>query len=180
MRAFWASGYDGASVDVMCRVTHMSRASLYQTYGGKEGLFLATIAHYAETRVSRVAAALGPNGTLAEDLTSFYDEVVLLATQDPETPGCLISCVLADAAGTNEAFRMELDRRFLALEDRIAVRLGQAGWAEERQSFRRRRGWSCCRNGAGHHAAREIRPGERRSQDCRQTRQSWRWFSLSS
>lgn len=130
MRAFWASGYDGASVDVMCRVTHMSRASLYQTYGGKEGLFLAAIAHYAETRVSRVAAALGPNGTLAEDLASFYDEVVLLSTQDPKTPGCLISCVLADAAGTNEAFRMELDRRFLALEDRIAVRLEQAGWAK--------------------------------------------------
>lgn len=130
MRAFWASGYDGASVDVMCRVTHMSRASLYQTYGGKEGLFLAAIAHYAETRVSRVAAALGPIGTLAEDLTAFYHEVVLLATQDPQTPGCLISCVLADAAGSSEVFRAELDRRFLALEDRLSVRLGHAGWAK--------------------------------------------------
>lgn len=130
MRAFWASGYDGASVDVMCRVTHMSRASLYQTYGGKQGLFLAAITHYAETRVSRVAMALGPNGTLAEDLASFYDEVVLLATQDPETPGCLISCVLADAAGTNEVFRAELDRRFLALEDRLSARFHHAGWSE--------------------------------------------------
>ena len=130
MRAFWASGYDGASVDVMCRVTHMSRASLYQTYGGKEGLFLAAIAHYAETRVSRVAAGLGPKGTLAEDLGTFFEEVVRLATSDPETPGCLISCVLADAAGSSEVFRGELDRRFMALEDRIAVRLGQAGWAE--------------------------------------------------
>lgn len=130
MRTFWASGYNGASVDVMCRVTHMSRASLYQTYGGKEGLFLAVIAHYAETRVSHLVAAIGPNGTLAEDIASFYDEVVMLATKDPKTPGCLISCVLADAAGTNEAFRMELDRRFLALEDRLSVRLGQAGWAK--------------------------------------------------
>jgi AcrR family transcriptional regulator len=130
MRAFWASGYDGASVDVMCRVTHMSRASLYQTYGGKEGLFLAAIAHYAETRVSRVAAGLGPKGTLAEDLGTFFEEVVRLATSDPETLGCLISCVLADAAGSSEVFRGELDRRFMALEDRIAVRLGQAGWAE--------------------------------------------------
>jgi AcrR family transcriptional regulator len=130
MRAFWASGYDGASVDLMCRVTHMSRASLYQTYGGKEGLFLAAIAHYAETRVARVAAALGPNGTLAEDLGAFFEEVVGLSTSDPETPGCLISCVLADAAGSSDVFRGELDRRFMALEDRIAVRLEQAGWAE--------------------------------------------------
>ena len=130
MRAFWASGYEGASVDLMCRVTHMSRASLYQTYGGKEGLFLAAIAHYAQTRVSRVSAALGPKGSLPEDLAAFYVEVVRLASEDPETPGCLISCVLADAAGTSDVFRKELDRRFIALEDRIAVRLGQAGWTE--------------------------------------------------
>jgi TetR/AcrR family transcriptional repressor of nem operon len=130
MRAFWASGYDGVSVDVMCRVTHMSRASLYQTYGGKEGLFLAAIAHYAETRVSRVAAALGPKETLAEDLDAFFGEVVRLATEDPETPGCLVSCVLADVAGTNDLFRAELDRRFTALEHRISARLGHAGWAD--------------------------------------------------
>lgn len=131
MRAFWASGYEGASVDQMCRITHMSRASLYQTYGGKEGLFLAAIAHYAQTRVSRGVAALGPQGNLSEDLAAFYDEVVRLATEDPETPGCLISCVLADAAGPSDVFRKELDRRFMALEERISVRLGQAGWTED-------------------------------------------------
>lgn len=128
MRSFWTSGYDGVSVDQMCRVTHMSRASLYQSYGGKEGLFLAAIAHYAETRVARVAAALGPKGTLAEDLRAFYQEVVRLATDDPETPGCLISCVLSDAAGSNARFREELDHRFMALETRISARLDHAGW----------------------------------------------------
>jgi len=100
MQAFWSVGYDGASVDTMCRVSNMSRASLYQAYGGKEGLFLATIAHYAETRLTHVMAALGPHGSLKDDLTAFYNEVVRLATADPKTPGCLISCVLADVAGT--------------------------------------------------------------------------------
>lgn len=127
MRAFWSVGYDGASVNTMCRVTNMSRASLYQSYGGKEGLFMAAIAHYAETRVSRVAAALGPKGSLHEDLTAFFAEAVRLATEDPETPGCLISCVLADVAGSNKAFRAELDRRFLALELRLSERFRQGG-----------------------------------------------------
>lgn len=124
MRSFWASGYEAASVDTLCRITGMSRSSLYQTFGGKEGLFLASVAHYADTRVSRVAAALGPKGSLAEDLTSFFDEVVALATTDPETPGCLVSCVLADAAGASDVFRAELGHRFQALEDRIAKRFG--------------------------------------------------------
>ncbi len=130
MRAFWSVGYDGASVDTMCRVTNMSRASLYQSYGGKEGLFLAAIAHYAETRVAGVAAALGPQGSLYDDLTAFYAAVVGLATADPETPGCLISCVLADVAGSNEVFRAELDRRFMALELRLADRFRQDGWTD--------------------------------------------------
>lgn len=130
MRAFWSVGYDGASVDTMCRVTNMSRASIYQSYGGKEGLFLATIAHYAETRVAGVAAALGPQGTLHDDLTAFYAEVVRLATADPETPGCLISCVLADVAGSNKAFRAELDRRFMMLEQRLADRFRESGWTD--------------------------------------------------
>ena len=127
-RLFWQAGYDGASVDQLCRATRMPRASLYQSYGGKEGLFLAAIAHYVATRMAPLIAALGPNGSLQDDLTGFFAEVVRLATADPQTPGCLISCVLADAAGTNRAFRDELDRRYADLETRLADRLRQTTW----------------------------------------------------
>jgi Transcriptional regulator len=123
MRVFWAEGYDAASVDRLCRETGMPRASLYQDFGGKEGLFLAAIPHYVETRIEPVADALGPKGMLETDLSAFFGEVVALATRDAATPGCLISCVLAEVAGANETFREELDRRFSALEDRIARRL---------------------------------------------------------
>lgn len=128
MRSFWSQGYDGSSVDTMCRATGMSRASLYQSYGGKEGLFLAAVAHYSDTRAALVAAALGPKGSLAEDLSAFFDAVVDLGTEDPKTPGCLVSCVLADAAGASDVFRKELERRQQALEDRIADRLRSSGW----------------------------------------------------
>src|SRR6056297_2527815 len=119
MRLFWAAGYDAASIDRLCRETGMPRASLYQDFGGKKGLFLAAIAHYVETRLGPIADALGPCGTLEADLSAFFGEVVALATRDSRTPGCLISCVLAEVAGANDTFRQELDRRFSALEDRI-------------------------------------------------------------
>lgn len=128
MKTFWAAGYDAASVDTLCRATAMSRASLYQAYGGKEQLFLAAIAHYIDTRIAPVAAALGPHGTLAQDLAGFFAEVIALATADPSTPGCLISCVLADAAGSNPVFQAELDRRFSTVENRLDQRLHLAGW----------------------------------------------------
>ncbi|WP_159458616.1 TetR/AcrR family transcriptional regulator [Roseisalinus antarcticus] len=123
MRVFWADGYDAASIDRLCRATGMPRASLYQDFGGKEGLFLAAIAHYVETRIGPVADALEPSGSLDADLSTYFARVVALATDDSQTPGCLISCVLAEVAGANDTFRLELDRRFTALEDRIAQRL---------------------------------------------------------
>lgn len=128
MTAFWAAGYDRVSVDTMCRATTMSRASLYRSYGGKQGLFLAAIGHYVATRIAPVVAALGPHGSLEQDLSGFFASVIVLATADPRTPGCLISCVLADAAGSGIVFRHELDRRFCALEARIEQRLRLAGW----------------------------------------------------
>lgn len=123
MKVFWAEGFDGASVDRLARETGMPRATLYQIYGDKEGLFLAAIGHYAETRTARVAEALGPHGTLHDDLGNFLSAVINLALSLPEARGCLVSCVLADAAGANPRFRAELDRRFLALEARIGERL---------------------------------------------------------
>ena len=102
MRVFWAEGYDAASIDQLCRETHMPRSSLYQTYGNKEELFLAVIAHYVKTQLAPLTDALGPSGTLKADLSSFFNEVVALATRDSRTPGCLISCVLAEVAGANE------------------------------------------------------------------------------
>lgn len=134
MRVFWAEGYEGASIDRLCRAMGMPRASLYQLFGDKQGLFLAAVSHYVETRIAPVTAALGPRGTLAEDLGAFFEQVIALATADPQTPGCLISCVLADAAGATPAFRAELARRYDGMEARIEARFRAAGWGEDGQT----------------------------------------------
>jgi len=134
MRVFWAEGYDGASVDRLSRAMKVPRASLYQQFGDKQALFLAAIGRYGETRLGLVSAALGPRGGLAEDLRAFFAAVADLATSEPKAPGCLISCVLADAAGTNPTFRVELAQRFLALESKIAARLNDGRRELERDA----------------------------------------------
>lgn len=140
MRVFWSEGYEAASIDRLCRQTGMPRASLYQDFGDKKGLFLAAIDRYVETCIGPVAEALGPCGTLESDLSAFFREVVDLATKDKQTPGCLISCVLAEVAGANITFRQELDRRFSALEDRIARRLAEEPALNAKQDLRAQAG----------------------------------------
>lgn len=123
MLVFWKEGYEAASVETLCHATGLPRASLYKAYGGKQGLFLAAVQHYAETRMGPVLAALDGGGSLIADLAGFFDEVVALGTGSHGPNGCLVSCVLSDAAGTNPKFKAELEARFAALETRLAERI---------------------------------------------------------
>jgi len=125
MRVFWAQGYAAASVDTLSRAMNVPRASLYQIFGDKEGLFLAAIEHYRDARFAPVMHELTGGRDLRTDLTAFLNAVIDLATDDPETPGCLIACVLADAAGIDLKMRQELTHKFdhieQALSDRVAL-----------------------------------------------------------
>jgi len=126
MRVFWAQGYASASVDVLCREMHMSRASLYQMFGDKEGLFLATLRHYGEVRFAPVRQLLEGGGDIHADLSAFFKGVIDFATCDPQTPGCLIAGTLADTAGADMQMRARLAIEFAKVETALRKRLERA------------------------------------------------------
>ena len=128
MRVFWAHGYAAASVDVLSRAMNVPRASLYQMFGDKEGLFLAAVAHYSEVSFAPVMQHLAGDGDLRDDLTAFLVGVVDFATHDQETLGCLVAGALADAAGCNLKMRDRLTHQFDRIEDVLSARIarGQA------------------------------------------------------
>ena len=126
MRVFWRAGSEVASVDMLTQAMGVPRSSLYQHFGDKETLFLRSVEHYATTRLAPILATLDDSPRLPEALGAFFEAVVRLATGDPERSGCLVSCVLADAAGADERMRVELARRFAHVEGRLARRIRTA------------------------------------------------------
>jgi TetR/AcrR family transcriptional repressor of nem operon len=54
-----------------------------------------------------------------------------MATRDAATPGCLVSCVLADAAGSDPRLRQEFRETLLGMERALAARLLAAEAAGE-------------------------------------------------
>lgn len=125
VRTFWSDGYEGTSLGRLSQEMRMPKASIYQLFGDKEGLFLAAVSHYSETRIENVLAAVDAPGTPRQKLTGYFESAITLATSDPATPGCLISCVLAQAAGNNARFRDELDLRYRTIERHLAAALSQ-------------------------------------------------------
>ena len=85
--AFVAGGYRGTSVDDLLTATGLSRASLYQAFGSKRGLFLA---------------ALSESTDHAVDLDLLMVALMDLAADDPEIRGHadrLVTALGPDAAG---------------------------------------------------------------------------------
>src|SRR5687767_12444322 len=54
--AFWRFGYDACAISHLVEATGVQRQSLYNVFGDKDGLFLATLGRYRE----RVAESLAP------------------------------------------------------------------------------------------------------------------------
>ena len=48
MRVFWTKGYEGAHLSELLEATGLSRSSLYDGFGGKEGLYRAALEHYVD------------------------------------------------------------------------------------------------------------------------------------
>lgn len=119
MLCFWARGYEGSSIRWLTDRMHLPRASLYQRFGDKRGLFLASVDYYSDTRTKVVTANLSANGNAAAEIGSFFDAMIDLVCGNPKTKGCLIACVLTDAAGTNRQFREILRRKLEILEEKI-------------------------------------------------------------
>lgn len=101
------------------------RASLYNLFGNKEHLFRSAVRVYAEGPFAAVAGQLQGAGSLRADLTAFFRALIGLTAAEVGARGCLVSCVLVDAAGENVGLRQELARRLGEIEETIARRLEQ-------------------------------------------------------
>jgi AcrR family transcriptional regulator len=92
---FWRHGYAAASISDLTDATGLSRSSLYQRFGDKDGLFREALATYAQRVLNRMNAAKSETarGTVEAILRGYLPDA-----SRPRPPGCLIarSCVEKD------------------------------------------------------------------------------------
>ena len=63
MEAFWERGYHGTSVNDLLAEMKLNRGSMYDTFGDKKSLFLATLAEYERQGREAVAEILNKPGS---------------------------------------------------------------------------------------------------------------------
>lgn len=127
MGVFWTKGYEAASLAGLTRAMGISKSSLYETFGSKHELFLASIGLYSETMIGRLSgqldAQVSARGAIESLFAMFIDEAL-----GPDPRGCLLGNCASEVASHDPQAAARIAKGMGKLEDlfhRTVVR-GQA------------------------------------------------------
>jgi TetR/AcrR family transcriptional repressor of nem operon len=128
MRAFWAHGYAGTSIQDLVDATGVNRASLYATFGDKDRLFLAALDRYVGQVTAARLARLAEAETAREGVRRFFEDLISFGMNEGRGLGCLLTNSVVELAPHDPRVATKLEaslgRVRNALED--TIRRGQA------------------------------------------------------
>lgn len=138
MRAFRKIGYSGVSIKILEAETGLSSGSLYNSFGGKGGLFERALDHYNDTVVDeRIRTHLNESNPIG-GLVSLFQS--LLEEPDGGTYGCLLTNSSIEFAGSDTiasvCIRTGFDRFLAAFKQTLLTLPSIKPDAAERMSLR--------------------------------------------
>jgi len=89
MQQFWRAGYEATSLQDLLEVMHLSKSSLYQTFGSKHELFLRSIDFYQQSLVDEIYKSLSNSRTSKAFLKQLLENVIAEAASKKKK-GCLL------------------------------------------------------------------------------------------
>ncbi len=129
MGVFWTKGYEAASLANLIRAMGISKSSLYQTYGSKHDLFLASLGLYSETAVGRLSGQLDADVSARRAIESLFT-MFIDESLGPDPRGCLLCNCAGEVASRDELAAARIAEGMGKLEDafhRTVVRGQGAG-----------------------------------------------------
>lgn len=128
MNVFWRKGFEGSSVQELVVATGINRASMYNSFGDKEALFLAAIDHYVAHVNRRRLALLEEDRPAREVIGRYFDDLVRFSSGEGRRLGCLLTNTAIELGPRNH----QIDRKLAGIFDRVeasietVIRRGQA------------------------------------------------------
>jgi TetR/AcrR family transcriptional repressor of nem operon len=129
MELFWHRGFHATSIQDLVDHLGVNRQSLYDTYGGKDQLYLAALQRYRELQAAPLRQLLERDGPAREVLGEFFRSFVdgLLSG---DCKGCFMANTATELASHDEAVARVCSanaRQFEAAVTGLLVRAQHAG-----------------------------------------------------
>lgn len=90
LETFWAKGFEATSMQDLVLNMGINRASMYQTYGNKHALFIATLDRYISSNLAHFKQSLDVPGSPLDNLHKVFD-FFINAGQQGKAYGCFIN-----------------------------------------------------------------------------------------
>lgn len=91
MDAFWAQGYEAVSVQKLLDEMGISRASLYDTFGGKRQLFISALKKYDRENRKRQLLLISKCHTGKTAVRALFDRWIEKILGDDDLRGCFLT-----------------------------------------------------------------------------------------
>jgi TetR/AcrR family transcriptional regulator, transcriptional repressor for nem operon len=101
MELFWEHGYNATSISDLVDHLGVNRQSLYDTFGGKDQLFVAALERYRTLQGGPVRQLLEREGPALEVLREFFQKFVDMLL-DGASKGCFMANTITELAGRDE------------------------------------------------------------------------------
>jgi len=101
MEVFWERGYNATSISDLVERLGVNRQSLYDTFGGKDQLFLAALERYRKLQSAPVQQLLERDGPALEVLREFFQKFVDTLV-DGSAKGCFMANTITELAGRDD------------------------------------------------------------------------------
>jgi AcrR family transcriptional regulator len=124
MHAFRRDGYAGLSIPELEAATGLSSGSIYNSFGDKRGIFLASFEHYLKDVLGRRIARFAKPAAGLPGLRQLF--LTLLREPHGETFGCLITNSAIEFGADDKVAPGAIARGFAILESLFAERLAVA------------------------------------------------------
>lgn len=90
MELFWKKGYHATSIQDLVDHLELSRSSIYDTYGGKNALFLQSFQLYRDTNAKNISLFLEAQPKVQEGFKKLFETGVQECINDQHKKGCFV------------------------------------------------------------------------------------------
>ena len=116
LHIFWQKGYEGTSMQDLVDSMQINRASIYDTFGNKEQLYLSALQRYLKRNHQQVQQLLAHSSSVREALEQLLDNMIQESLHDAERKGCFVVNATTGLANRYE----EVNQLVLENERRMA------------------------------------------------------------
>ena len=99
---FWRKGYAATSIEDLTETLHLSRSSLYNTFGDKRTLFLEALTYYSERVISGIEQTLTKSPSPITGIQAILEDLIEGIGQERGSLGCFMVNSVAELVPYDE------------------------------------------------------------------------------